>query len=65
MSRPTPSDRDAWRAYALISNALAHAFHEADLFVRLSRREQLATMVWEDLIEHELRAPTDELRERP
>jgi hypothetical protein len=60
MSRPTPGDGDAYRAYALISNALAHAFHEAGLFVRLSRRERLATMVWEDLVEHELRSPLED-----
>lgn len=56
MTRPSPSDGDAYRAYALISNALARAFHEADLFVLLSRREQLATLVWDDLIKHELSA---------
>lgn len=60
MSRPTPADGEAYRAYALISNALARAFVDADLFVLLSRREQLATMVWEDLTEHELRAPVDD-----
>lgn len=60
MSRPSPSDREAWNAYALISNALAHGFNQAGLFVPLSRREKLAEMVWDDLIQHELRSPTDQ-----
>lgn len=59
MSRPEPNDGDAYQAYALISNALAFAFQDAGLFVKLSRREQLATMVWDDLTEHELRAPRE------
>jgi hypothetical protein len=57
--RPTPADGEAYRAYALISNALASAFYEAGLFVRLSRREQLATMVWGELINQELRSPLE------
>ncbi|MDT5026637.1 MAG: hypothetical protein QOE61_3063 [Micromonosporaceae bacterium] len=60
MSRPTPADGDAYRAYALISNSLAHAFHEAGMFVLLSRREELATIVWENIVEHELRSPLED-----
>lgn len=47
MSRPTPTDGDAYRTYALIENALANGFHEAGLFVSLSRRIDLAEMVWD------------------
>jgi hypothetical protein len=57
VTRPTPADGEAYQAYALISNALAHAFHAAGLFVLLSRREHLATLVWDDLTTHELRVP--------
>jgi hypothetical protein len=57
--RPDPGDGDAYRAYALISNALAAAFSHAELFVLLSRREHLASVVWAELTRHELRAPED------
>jgi hypothetical protein len=60
MSRPVPADRDAYRAYALIFNGLTGAFHDAGLFVLLSRREQLAAMVWDDLTRHELRNPLED-----
>lgn len=49
MSRPQPTDGDTYRAYALIENALANGFHDAGLFVRLSRRIDLAEMVWDQL----------------
>lgn len=59
-ARPRPADGDAYRAYALISNALAVAFSQAGLFVNLSRREHMAATVWADLTSHELRAPVPE-----
>jgi hypothetical protein len=55
--RPRPEDGEAYRAYALISNSLAAAFHEAGLFVLLSRREHMATLVWNELVSRELRMP--------
>lgn len=62
IGRPDPGEGDAYRAYALISNALAAAFSHAELFVLLSRREHLAALVWADLTRHELRAPRDAAR---
>lgn len=58
--RPGPGDGDAYRAYALISNALGGAFSQAELFVLLSRREHMAAVVWNELTRHELRVPRED-----
>lgn len=47
MARPTPSDGDAYRAYALLANAI----HKTDRFMLLlSERELLAEAIWDELI---------------
>lgn len=58
MSRPQPTD-DGYRSYALIENALANGFHQAGLFVSLSRRMDLGEMVWDQLTPGERKTVTD------
>ena len=48
MPRPQPTD-DGYRSYAIIENALAKGFHDAGLFVALSRRMDRGEMIWDHL----------------
>jgi hypothetical protein len=63
-ARPHPEQWDAYRPYALISNALAAAFDAGDIFVPLSRREHMAALVWGELTSHELKVPDGTPRAR-
>lgn len=59
MTKPDPSDGPQWRAYAVISNALHKAVHDAGRFMPLSERERIAGVVWDELLAHgiEVRSP--------
>lgn len=64
MTRPKPTDGTDYRSYALIENALATGFHQAGLFVSLSRRMDLGEMVWDQLTTGERTPVRDETRAR-
>lgn len=51
--RPDPNDQDAYRAYAVISNAIHKAIEpDGGRFIRLSERERIAGIVWDELQAH-------------